>query len=61
MLPAETTLLAPDDELLFCSRSGAEALLRANMNNIYTLGYLVDGREPPRSSILARLLGKPTA
>ena len=58
MLPADTERLLPGDEILFCSRAGAEQQIRAQLANVYTLGYLVSGAVPPRSTVLARLTGK---
>ncbi len=55
MLPDDHERLEVGDELLFCSRSRAERLIRANLANPYTFGYLVDGVVPPRSAALAWL------
>ncbi len=41
--------LAPGDEVLFCARPGAHRLLDANLNNPYTLQFLISGVDEPRS------------
>lgn len=65
----DETLLVPEtgatvqhgDELVLCSTEGAEHLLRATLNNPYTLEYLVTGVDPPRGHVfvwLERRLGR---
>ncbi len=48
MLPTDSELLQPGDELLFCGTEKGETMLEASMNNAYTLDYLVSGEDKPR-------------
>lgn len=48
MLPPDSELLQPGDELLFCGTEAGESLLSASINNGYTLDYLIDGTDKPR-------------
>jgi uncharacterized protein with PhoU and TrkA domain len=51
MLPRETELLVPGDQLLFCGTAFGETMLAASMNNAYTLDYLICRREKARGYI----------
>ncbi len=55
MLPSDKDAIVDGDEVLFCSRSGAEQQIRANLANVYTFGYLADGTVPTRSALLSKL------
>ncbi len=48
MLPDDDETLLSCDEILLCGTEHGETMLSATMNNIYTLEYLVTGKEPPR-------------
>ena len=48
MLPDDSEVIRPGDDLLFCGTEQAENLLSATMNNGYTLDYLVTGRDRAR-------------
>ncbi len=48
MLPGDDEVLLSCDEILLCGTEHSETILSATLNNIYTLEYLVTGREPPR-------------
>ena len=48
MLPADSELLQPGDELLFCGTENGERMLSASINNVYTLDYLITGIDTPR-------------
>ncbi len=48
MLPRDDELIRPGDEILFCGTEYGETLLSASMNNIYTLDYLISGKDKPR-------------
>ena len=48
MLPDDDETLRSCDEILLCGTEHGETMLSATMNNIYTLEYLVTGKEPPR-------------
>ncbi|MFZ9037382.1 MAG: potassium channel family protein [Gammaproteobacteria bacterium] len=52
MLPADSALLQPGDELLFCGTEKGESMLSASMNNVYTLDYLITGVDSPRGYLL---------
>lgn len=52
VLPALSRQIQPGDELLFCGRDCDIHLLDASLNNPYTLGYLISGRDEIRSSLL---------
>lgn len=51
MLPDNKELVLPDDAILFCGTERSERLLRASLNNPYTLHYLTTGREATRGLI----------
>ena len=51
MLPAGDTELCEGDEILLCGTRYAETLLRATMNNPYTLNYLVSCEDAPRGYV----------
>lgn len=57
MLPAETLRLEPADEILLCGTASAKRLMHSNINNPYTLHYLVTGQEPTRGWFFQRLEG----
>ena len=48
VLPADSEAVQLGDELVFCGTEQSERLLRATLNNCYTLHYLVTGTDPPR-------------
>ena len=48
MLPADSEQVMLDDDILCCGSERGENLLSANMNNVYTLDFLVSGRDPAR-------------
>ena len=48
MLPADNESILADDEILFCGTESGETLLFATMNNPYTLGYLITGKDRAR-------------
>ena len=48
MLPQDDVALRHGDDILFCGTQQGENTLLANMNNEYTLAYLVSGREQAR-------------
>ena len=48
MLPKDGHSIEVGDEILFCGTEQGEILLSASMNNIYTLDYLIYGREKAR-------------
>jgi hypothetical protein len=52
MLPTDSELLQPGDELLFCGTEKGESMLSASMNNVYTLNYLITGVDSPRGYLL---------
>jgi len=58
MLPADSEPLRVGDRLLFCGTELGERLLAANMNNIYTLEYLVTGEDRPRGYLFRWLDGR---
>jgi Trk K+ transport system NAD-binding subunit len=49
MLPAEETELEMGDEVLFCGTERGQRLLGANLQNEYTLHYLVHGEDRART------------
>lgn len=55
MLPDEAFALRVGDEVLFCGTPWSEAMLRANLHNPYTLGYVVTGVDAPRGYLFAWL------
>ena len=64
ILPEPSTPVRPGDQILFCGSPRAARLLEANMNNEYTLGYLMTGVDEPRGYAmkwLHRKLGAPEA
>ena len=48
MLPDDSEQLMLDDEILFCGTEHSETMLSATLNNVYTLDYLLSGRDKPR-------------
>ncbi len=57
MLPEDDTALSPGDEILFCGTSRDRRLLNANLHNEYTLHYIQQGTEVPKT-LFAAWLGK---
>lgn len=60
MFPSDSEQVFKDDEIVFCGTEGSERLLRATVNNPYTLHFLATGRELPRGYVfqwLSRLRG----
>ncbi len=51
MLPEDTEAVLPGDGILFCGTERSERLLRASLNNPYTLHYLKTGVEAPRGFV----------
>lgn len=51
MLPDNTEAVLPGDRILFCGTERSERILRATLNNPYTLHYLTTGLEEPRGFI----------
>ena len=51
MFPDDTDAVLPGDGILFCGTERSERLLRATLNNPYTLHYLTTGKEAPRGII----------
>ncbi|ORU92621.1 MAG: potassium transporter [Cycloclasticus sp. symbiont of Poecilosclerida sp. N] len=49
-MPENDLQLRQGDEILFCIKPGQKNLFDANINNIHTLGYLLTGKEPIKSS-----------
>jgi voltage-gated potassium channel len=58
MLPPDSEPVMLDDDILCCGTEGGEKMLSATMNNSYTLEYLVNGRDPVRSSFFRWLQGR---
>ena len=61
MLPADSELLQPGDELLFCGTENGERMLSASMNNVYTLDYLITGVDKPRGYLFQRFAQRATS
>lgn len=64
MLPRDDEVLRDGDEILFCGSERSEILLAANLNNPYTMHYLVTGEDAPRGYLfrwLARRASKASA
>ncbi len=57
MLPEDETELREGDEILFCGTNLAHRLLNANLHNEYTLYYIHQGFEEPRT-VFGTWLGK---
>ncbi|MEO1889346.1 MAG: NAD-binding protein [Cycloclasticus sp.] len=49
-MPENNLLLQEGDEILFCMRPSQKMLFEANINNAYTLEYLLTGKEPAKGS-----------
>jgi Trk K+ transport system NAD-binding subunit len=49
MIPGQDFALDTGDTVLFCGSRRARHLVHANLNNPYTLHFLITGNEPPRS------------
>ncbi|MGK0223447.1 MAG: voltage-gated potassium channel [Limisphaerales bacterium] len=54
VLPGADQRLEIGDEILMCGHSHTEHILTASLTSPYTLSYLRNGVEPPRSRILAK-------
>ncbi|MEH6626431.1 MAG: NAD(P)-binding protein [Motiliproteus sp.] len=52
MLPDLKEHARPGDLIVFCGDTRSQQLLDANLNNVYTLHYLITGVEPPRGYLL---------
>lgn len=48
MLPADSKSVQRGDEIVFCGTENSAQILKATLNNPYTLHYLVTGNERPR-------------
>jgi len=48
MLPADSKSIQLGDDILFCGTEHGENMLLASMNNVYTLDYLISGRDKAR-------------
>ena len=57
MLPEDTEAVLPGDGILFCGTEHSERLLRASLNNPYTLHYLISGEEAPRGYVFQWIAG----
>ncbi len=57
MLPENTEAVLPGDGILFCGTEHSERLLRASLNNPYTLHYLISGEEAPRGYVFQWIAG----
>lgn len=55
LLPADASPVEAGDELLLCGTEQSERQLSANLNNPYTLHYLVTGEEPPHGYVFTWL------
>jgi hypothetical protein len=61
----EQRMLVPDDdfdvrlgdEILMCSTRAAQAQIKTNLVNVYTLEYLVTGTAPTRGYVMSWLVG----
>lgn len=56
MLPPDSHIVQPGDQILFCGTGHAQRLLDATLNDVYNLHYLVTGRTEPRGYLLRWLL-----
>ena len=59
MLPDDTEPVLPKDGILFCGTERSERLLRATLNNHYTLHYLTTGVEAPRGYLFQWIAQRP--
>jgi Trk K+ transport system NAD-binding subunit len=50
VLPDKDLVLLAGDEILFCMKASEKFIFEANLANLHTLGYLLTGKEPVRSS-----------
>jgi Trk K+ transport system NAD-binding subunit len=48
MLPADNESIRLGDDILFCGTQSGENMMLASMNNVYTLDYLISGRDKAR-------------
>ncbi|MCP4982293.1 MAG: potassium channel family protein [Gammaproteobacteria bacterium] len=48
MLPSAGEPIMTGDDILFCGSEQGEVMLSASMNNVYTLDYLISGRDKAR-------------
>jgi len=55
VMPGLDTELVAGDEILMCSTTDAKSRIRSNLNDLYTLSYLVTGTEKSRSWALRSL------
>ena len=53
MLPTDDERVERNDVILFCGTERSKRLLQANVNNHYTLRYLLTGIDPPRGYFFA--------
>ncbi len=58
MLPAQSLLVEPGDEILMCSTKAAERQIKGNLTNVYTLEYLVTGIVPARGYAMTWLAAR---
>ncbi|MFT5720169.1 MAG: voltage-gated potassium channel [Motiliproteus sp.] len=52
MMPSSEEVMKLGDVILFCGDHRSQGLLDANLNNPYTLDYLITGTEPPKGYLL---------
>jgi hypothetical protein len=57
-MPALTIDIQAGDQILFCGRERAVALLDATLANEYTLRYFMTGSEPPRGHVMRWLVDR---
>lgn len=58
VMPGPDYELEPDCQMLLVGSGRAQWALDATLNNEYTLGYLITGREPPRGAVMEWLSEK---
>lgn len=61
MLPAASEMVRRNDIILFCGTELSKRILEANLNNWYTLEYLLTGVDPPRGFFFAWLAARHSA
>ena len=59
MLPAGDTELLEGDAILYCGTENAHRVLNASLHNEYTLRYVQEGIEEPRTHFAAWLIKRP--
>jgi hypothetical protein len=58
IMPALSTSVRAGDQILFCGSPRAHRLLEATLDNEYTLGYLMTGKDEPRGWVMQWLRRK---